>query len=183
MHKKNKPLPKPQGTPFGRQKHFEESEENVPLLADRMAAAMAEGRLEEFLKKEMPDNEHARALASMLLSMTGMMPSKGVSASPSESKEKTSGIQPSEDVINAARSGNIEGLMELLAGEHQKKTGAPAPESKDKTAAPVSEQPVIDKSIIDQLIKISSDNGVSLDWIILRALKLYAEGYQKTGRL
>ena len=73
MSEKEKPLPRPPKTPFGRNR-FEQREEDAPLMADRMAAAMAEGKLEEFMKEEMPDNDYARALASMMMGMTGMMP-------------------------------------------------------------------------------------------------------------
>ena len=74
MSPNEKPLPKPPSTPFGRKRAGEQREEQEPLTADRMAAAMAEGKIEEFLKKEMPDNEHARKLANMMMGMSGMMP-------------------------------------------------------------------------------------------------------------
>jgi hypothetical protein len=50
----------------------------------------------------------------------------------------------------------------------------------EEVAAP---HPAIDKDVIDALIQIASDNSVTLDWIILRAIKLYVQEYQKTGRL
>jgi hypothetical protein len=71
---KEKPLPKPRKAAFGRKKQFGQEEGQDALLADRLAAAMAEGKLEEFLKQEMPDNEYARSLATMMMGMTGMMP-------------------------------------------------------------------------------------------------------------
>ena len=73
MSKQEKLLPKPPNTPFGRKRHFEEDESKDPLIADEMVQAMAEGKLEEFLKKELPDNEYARKLAEMMMGMTGML--------------------------------------------------------------------------------------------------------------
>jgi len=33
------------------------------------------------------------------------------------------------------------------------------------------------------LLQIAEDNSVSVDWLILRAIKVYVQEYQKTGRL
>ncbi len=44
-------------------------------------------------------------------------------------------------------------------------------------------QPMIDKELIDALIKIAGENSVTLDWMILRAIRLYVQDYEKTGRL
>jgi len=198
MSKKEKPLPKPPNTVFGRKKQFEQPEEQGALLADRMAAAMAEGKLEEFLKQEMPDNEYARNLATMMMGMTGMMPS-GDAPTPSrahESKEQpqsseiaASGQTPSaeevpEEVKQAIQSGDVKGLMDVLRREHQKRmpgeeTGPP----EEAAVSPRVDQPTIDKELIDALIQIAKDNSVTMDWIILRAIKVYVEEYRKTGKL
>ena len=45
------------------------------------------------------------------------------------------------------------------------------------------QQPAIDKEMIDALVQIASENSVTVDWIILRAIKLYVQEYQKTGKL
>lgn len=74
MSKKDKPLPEPETTPFGKRKRFSESEGETPLLADQMIKAAAEGRLEEFLKEEFPGNEYARKLAMLMLELTGVLP-------------------------------------------------------------------------------------------------------------
>lgn len=197
MSNKEKPLPKPPGTPFGRKKRFEHEEEQASLIADRMAAAAAEGKLEEFLEKEMPDSEQARTLAKMMLGMTGMMPAGGEQPS-QQAHEKTeqpvtpesgapeqtpsSGELP-EDVVRAIQGGDVKGLMDLLRREHQKR--APGAEAGPGEEAPTAhaDQPAIDKDIIDALIRIASDNSVTLDWIILRAIKVYVEEYRKTGKL
>ena len=57
-----------------------------------MAAAAAEGKLEDFLKQEMPDNEYARNLANMMMGMTGMMSGSmpGMSMNPVPEKGKSS---------------------------------------------------------------------------------------------
>jgi len=41
----------------------------------------------------------------------------------------------------------------------------------------------IEKEVLDELIKIASANSVTLDWLIMRALKVYMQEYQKTGKL
>lgn len=198
MSKKEKPLPKPPHTAFGRKKQFGQEEEQGGLLADRMAAAMAEGKLEEFLKQEMPDNEYARNLATMMMGMTGMMPPGGAPASPHmpenreqpKSSENAASGQTSsaeeipEDVKNAIHGGDVRGLMDLLRREHQKRMPGIETISEDDTAvAPPADQPMIDKELIDALIQIAKDNSVTRDWIILRAIKVYVEEYRKTGKL
>jgi hypothetical protein len=196
MSNKEKPLPKPPGTAFGRKKRFEQEEEQASLLADRMAAAAAGGKLEEFLEKEMPDSEQARTLARMMLGLSGMMPSgeqpstqshekteQPSSASGAAERTPSTGEMP-EDVVRAIQGGDVKGLMDLLRREHQKRTpGAEADSGEETLAARPADQPAIDKDIIDALIRIALDNSVSLDWIILRAIKLYVEEYRKTGKL
>ncbi len=203
MSNKDKPLPKPPTKAFGRKNRFEEGEEQSSLLADRMAQAAAEGKLDEFLKKEMPDNEYARNLASMMMGMTGMMPGVGPGMNPPEAK--TGGQHPEpeaeasaevpevpEDVRQAIMGGDLDSLMGLLRREHQKRNpDSPLlkPEDEPEAAAPAQEpasaaQPsAIDKEIIDALVQISANNSVTLDWIILRAIKVYVQEYQKTGKL
>lgn len=176
MSEKEKPLPKPPTTPFGRKRRFEEKEEDVPLMADQMAAAMAEGRLEEFLQQELPDNEYARALARMMMGMTGMLSSEDI---PSAS---TPISQPPEDVLKAAETGNMKGLIELLEREHKKRmseASAPEEEQIDRSTDLTS----IEKVTIEELMKIASENNLAIDWLVLRALRLYIDEYQKTGRL
>jgi hypothetical protein len=198
MSNKEKPLPKPPNRAFGRKKQFGQEEEQGALLADRMAAAMAEGKLDEFLKQEMPDNEYARNLATMMMGMTGMLPA-GVGQPSSLQREKTeepssakSGTREQmspadeipEDVKKAIQGGDVQGLMDMLRREHQKRMPGAETGPEEEAAAPHSpDQPAIDKAIIDALIRIAADNGVTLDWIILRAIKVYVEEYRKTGKL
>ncbi len=197
MSEKEKPLPRPPTSAFGRKRRFEENEGDVPLMADRIAAAMAEGKLEEFMKEEMPDNDYARTLATMMMGMTGMMP--GAFPSPSgkeaeEHSEKTeevklpeetpSPVQPPEDVINAVHAGDVKGVMEILAREHKKTNpeseSIPTEEKKTDDTPGLND---IEKETLNQIIKIASENNVSMDWTVLRALSLYIREYQKTGRL
>jgi hypothetical protein len=194
---KEKPLPKPPTTAFGRKKQSEQ-EDQTTLMADRMAAAMAEGKLEEFLQQEMPDNEYARNLATMMMGMTGMMPAGGtaVSSHTPENREQllssensTSGQTPSAegipgDIKKAIQGGDVRELMDLLRREHQKRRpGAETNPADEVSASQPVDQPTIDKELIDALIRIATDNSVTLDWIMLRAIKLYVQEYQKTGRL
>ncbi len=197
MSKKEKHLPTPPNRPFGRAKKSEHPEEQGALLADRMAAAMAEGKLEEFLKQEMPDNEYARNLATMMMGMTGMMPSGGAPASPHtpENKERPlpsenaapgqtfSAEEVPEEIRKAIQGGDVRGLMDLLRQEHQKRMPDSEMKTAEEAAAPSLDQPTIDKELIDALIQIAKDNSVTMDWIILRAIKVYVEEYRKTGKL
>ncbi len=199
MSNKEKPLPKPRNAAFARKKQFGQEEGQDALLADRLAAAMAEGKLEEFLKQEMPDNEYARSLATMMMGMTGMMPPADALAAhapeirpqPLPSENAVSGQTPSaeevpEEVKKAIQGGDVRGLMDLLRREHQKRM--PDSETKRKPAAEAAvsqpvDQPAIDKEFIDALIQIAKDNSITLDWIILRAIRVYVEEYRKTGKL
>lgn len=184
MPNKEKPLPKPPSRAFGSRS----PEQEGPLLSDRMAAAIAEGRLEEFLKEELPDNEQARSLAMMMLGMTGMLdPGSVRQPQPRQEKAEKPMLDASGmpgDLVQAVQGGNMKGLMDLLRREHQKRTGEePAPPEEKVPSPQPADQPVIDKSSIDALIKIASENSVSMDWLILRAIKVYVEEYQKTGKL
>lgn len=186
MSDKERPLPRPSSKPFGARNNFEHQEEPSSLLADRMSQAAAEGKLDEFLKKEMPDNEHARNLASMMMGMTGMIP--GV-----QTRDERQPVQPEatavqaeipEDVQKAIRDGDLQGLMGMLRREYQKRNPDTAAGPREETeAAPAGHQPAIDRETIDALVSIASENGLSLDWMILRAIKVYVQEYQKTGKL
>jgi hypothetical protein len=197
MSKKERPLPKPQKTPFGRKRRFEGDEKQDTLMADRMAMAMAEGKLDDFLEREMPDSEHAKKLAEMMMGMSGMMPAGHMpekpapikKASPDKNKAPTpedlpSAAEPPEGVVDAVKGADVKGLMDLLKKEHTKRQGGKAePVKKKKDAAPAKNQVSIEKEVIEQLIKISADNSLGLDWIVFRALKRYVEEYRKTGNL
>jgi predicted amidohydrolase YtcJ len=200
MSQNEKPLPKPPSTPFTRKRTGEQGEERESLTADRMAAAMAEGKLDEFLKQEMPDNEAARKMATMMMGMTGMMsmggppmaPTAPAQAQPSHSAEMNAADQISppgevpEDVRKAIESGDVQGLKDLLRREYLKRTPGATFDNSDEAAAPppqASGMPVIDKELIDAMIQIAKDNSVTMDWMILRAIKVYVEEYRKTGKL
>ena len=204
MSEHEKPLPTPPNTPFGRKRRFEEPEDKEPLMADRMAMAMAEGKLEEFMQKAMPENEHARSLAMMMMGMTGMMPPvsppigehpggpSGIDAPPS-SGEPASYEPPPEDVVRAAQAGDANALMGLLQREHAKRMrergdepveGKPA-EGETTKSDPSQPEGISneEKDVLDALLRIASDNKLELDWLIARALKLYVQEYGKTGKL
>jgi hypothetical protein len=197
MSQNEKPLPKPPSTPFGRKRAGEQREEQEPLTADRMAAAMAEGKMEEFLKKEIPDNEHARKLANMMMGMSGMMPAgAGFSLDQPAVAAREGDAQPSSqqevpaEVVKLVQDGDVKGLMDILRQEHLKRSPEAAVSGTMETvSAPetMSSQPggmpTIDKELIDAMIQIAKDNSVTVDWIILRAIKVYVEEYRKTGKL
>lgn len=204
MSEKEKPLPKPPAAPFGRKKRFGEDESGEPLMVDRIAMAMAEGKLDEFIGKEMPEGDHARALTMMMMGMTGMMPPGNAPAAPREEKgkakpseeaggaaaehEQTQGIQPPEDIVMAIHAADVDGLKGLLEREYRKLNPDAAqqkPEEQARTER--SDVPAggsaQEKELIDQLLKMAEENSVSLDWLILRALRLYIREYRKNGRL
>jgi hypothetical protein len=203
MSDSERPLPKPPNTAFGRKNKFADQEEQGSLLADRMAAAAAEGKLDEFLKQELPDNEYARNLASMMMGMTGMMPSMKTPASQPQSEEERQSQETvpaksenqntdvPDDIRAAIMGGDIQGMMNLLRREHEKRHPESAvPEEQSEALSPQQHQapvpgpmPTIDKEIIDTLVKIALENNVTLDWIILRAIKVYVQEYQRTGKL
>ncbi len=197
MSEKEKPLPKPPSTPFGRKRRYEEGDEKVPLMADQLAEAMAAGRLEEFFEREMPESEYARTLATMMLGMTGMLPPEGSPPVPEKKREKnteasgekdssqemSATVQPPEDMVTAILTGDVKGLMGLLEREHKKRIPDREPNIAEKRISHTDGRPTIDKAVIDRLIKIASENNLTLDWIILRALKVYVEEHEKTGRL
>jgi hypothetical protein len=191
MADKEKPLPKPPASPFGRKGRPEQGQESGPLMADRIATAAAEGKLEEFVKSEIPDSEHARKLVSMMMGMTGFapveMPKSVGDERPSEGPEPAdaSSAMPPEDVLNAVRGGDVQGLIGLLKRERGKRS--PESEGVEDPQGAGEGQTVgkasLEKEAVDVLISIASENDVSPDWIIMRALRLYIREYQKTGRL
>jgi hypothetical protein len=190
MADQEKPLPKPPTQAFGRQKPSKE-QGGQDLLADQMAVAAAEGRLDEFLKENMPDSEHGQALAKMMMGMTGMMPMESMTAPTppaqrSPDRESPAAAVP-EDVFKAVHGGDVKGLVDLLKKEHQKRSpGAQIEEAIPAAAPPAmvpTGGPAIDKELIDALVRIAADNSVTLDWLILRAVKVYVEEYLKTGKL
>lgn len=199
MPEKDRPLPEPPERPFGRKKG-PGGEGETGLMADRLASAIAEGRLEEFLTAEIPDNDYARQLVSMMMGMTGMLPAETVRSSHEDKKERVrAGDMPQAEeagpaevpgpVKDAVVSGDVAGLMDMLKKEHEKRAG-PAGRSgsggvdRDAAAPARSEPaPAIEKGVVDGLIGIADENDVGLDWIILRALKLYVRDYRDRGRL
>ncbi len=200
MTKKENPLPKPPNSAFGRKNRFEQQDEQSALLADRLAGAMAEGKLDEFIKQEMPDNEYARNLTNMMMGMTGMLPMGGAPTDPTpqERQPRPSETLPGDvappevkastevlDEVRKAIEGNdVKSLMHLLQQEHSKRSsGSESGPAEEAIAAPSPPQPAIDKDHVDTLLQIAKDNGVSVDWLILRAIKVYVQEYQKTGRL
>lgn len=185
MSDSEKPLPRPPKTPFGRKKTLEE-EERRPLMADDMAMAAAEGRLEEYLKAELPDDNNARRLAMMMMGMTGMMPQAAKAGTaprkePSGTHEETA--LPPDDLLGAASSGDVANLVELLRREHLKRTGEDAAPAAPPAPGPLQGLADEEKGLLDEMMRLAKDQNLSPDWIISRALRLYLDEYKKTGRL
>ena len=197
MSKKERDLPKPGKTPFSRKRRAEEGQDDL-LMADQMAMAAAEGKLNEYLEQEIPEGEYAKKLAMMMMGMTGILPNEGglpvdegALRSPSDAAETGQGqggeaapVVP-EDVVNAVKAGDVEKLKELLSREKQRRdpdseavSGEPL-----KAGQPQPSPSMIEKDMLDSMIKVAFDNKVSVDWLMARAMKLYLEEYQKTGRL
>jgi hypothetical protein len=190
MSDKEKSLPKPPSSAFGRKRRPEENADDVPLMADRIALAAAEGRLEEFIKTEIPEGEHAKKLVSMMMGMTGMAQGEALKASSGEepcpiAEADTPCAQPPEDVLKAVHSGDVQALMGLL--ERERRMRFPDERAgegiSDAAGQPAAEKGSIEKTTIDFLIKIAEDNDLGLEWVVMRALRVYVEEYRKTGRL
>jgi hypothetical protein len=205
----DRPLPTPPRSRFGRDTQ-EEACPTSGMISDRMALAAAEGRLEEFLQHEIPQGDHARNLAMMMMGMSGMMPTEIPAGLPQAvsthnpaptASDAQSAISPEvpPEVLAAIQQGDVANLMGILRAEHAKRNGLGAEEggslqspsspsdisSSVPSAAPPSAEgrAGIDAAIIDELIRISAGNDVTVDWLMLRAVKLYVEEYRKTGRL
>ena len=210
MSKDDRPLPTPPRSRFGKPVPGE-GEPATDLTADRMAQAAAEGRLGEFLQQEIPEGEHARNLAMMMMGMSGMLPMgaiDGMGGGPAAPvtlpphqapapEVDTPAVEPAAElppgVIAAVRDGDVASLAALLQAEHAKRSGrefpgpdAPATSPAPPAAAPqgaTAGRPGIDAAIVEELIRIGAENDVSVDWLMLRAVKLYVEEHRKTGRL
>ena len=200
MTENDRPLPTPPRSRFGRDSR-EDAGPASSMISDRMALAAAEGRLEEFLQHEIPEGDHARNLAMMMMGMSGMMPMEipaelpqAVSTHspppPASDAQTANSPEVPPEVLAAIQQGNVASLMGILHAEHAKRAapGAAAEEAPQAPAAPSAERPAagpagIDAAIIDELIRVSADNDVTVDWLMLRAVKLYVEEYRKTGRL
>ncbi len=187
-----KPLPRPPRTPFGGPRGAGDAPEE-PLMADRLAAAQAQGRLEEFLARELPDSPRARDLAAMMLGMTGMAPGAAPAAPPPPGPtspapgEAAAGEVPPE-VVAAVGSGDVAGLMDALRREHARRRGeaGEAAETVPPPPAPGPEGPPLpafDRETVEAMLRIAAENGVTPDWVVHRAIKLYVEEHRKTGRL
>jgi hypothetical protein len=183
------------------------------MISDRMALAAAEGRLEEFLQHEIPGGDAARNLALMMMGMSGMLPmeipaeppqaiSTHSPAPPGSDAQDAVAAEVPPEVLAAIQQGDVANLMGILRAEHAKRSGldaasdeapqAPATSSAARPTVPSPLPPAstsvagpagIDAAIIDELIRISADNDVTVDWLMLRAVKLYVEEYRKSGRL
>ncbi len=197
MSKKERDLPNPGKTPFSRKRPQNEGQDDL-LMADKMAMAAAEGKLNEYLEQEIPEGEYAKKLAMMMMGMTGILPNEGglpvdeeAAHTPAEAtetgqaQEGEAAASVPEDVVKAVQSGDVEKLKELLAREKQRRTPGPVEESMEApNPEPCQPAPsMIEKDMLDLMIKVAFDNKVSVDWLMARALKLYLEEYQKTGRL
>ncbi len=188
MSERERPLPEPSKPAFGRKGRHEESE-GQRLMADELALAAAEGRLDDFMSKEVPDNDYARELVSMMMGMTGMAPAGNpgdIEAGPVSSESKEEETNPSDappEVVAAVRGGDVQQLMGLLQKEYLKRFCGEEQDMTAETRTDKNMKPTIERDVIEALVKIASDNDVSLDWLTLRALKLYVQEYQKTGRL
>jgi hypothetical protein len=183
MSESEKPLPQPQNPAFGRRSRFQEKEP-PSLIADDIVRAAADGRLEKLFGTEIPDTDEARALVSMMMGMSGMS-----SFAAAEGADEKVSPKPPGDILRAVEGGDVAGLMELLQKEHQRRSG----NAEQPAASEISDpeggrtdppgKPTVEKEVIDGLLRIASDNQVTLDWVILRALKVYVRGYRETGLL
>ena len=193
MTKRERELPKPGKTPFSRKRPEKEGQNDL-LMADHMAMAAAEGKLNEYLQQEIPEGEYAKKLAMMMMGMTGILPNEGglpvdgeALCCPSEGQAQGGEAAPAvpEDVANAVKTGDVEKLKELLAREKQRRDpdSVEAGEEAPNPEQCLSSESMIEKDMLDTLMKVAFENKLSIDWLMARALKLYLEQYKKTGLL
>jgi hypothetical protein len=192
MSKREKDLPQPKKSPSGRKRN-EGEEQNDLLMADKMALAAAEGKLEEYLNQELPEGEYAKKLAIMMMNMTGTaLPQQGETPEPlkeaaesAETEEAEGAKAVPEDVVKAVKAADVELLKGLLVREARKRDPHSGEEQKEDESVPQAKESGtgLEKGTLDDLISVASENNISLDWLIARALKLYLKDYKKTGRL
>ncbi len=189
MADKEKPLPRPPRSGFGPKDRLEPNAHSTPLSADKMTGAMAEGKFEEYLAEKFQDNEQAKELARMMMGLSGMGGLAG-SVAASQEREAASAVPP--EIADAAASGDLKGLVDLLASEQQRRSGESEPmadspadgnPSKSENSAPPDDEAYLDRATLDQLIRIASENNVTVDWVMARAVKLYVRDYKLTGRI
>ncbi len=214
MSRKEKRLPSP---PSPGSRFREEDRAAAPLMADQMAMAAAAGKIEQFMAESLPDSEHARKLAEMMMGMTGMMPPGRTGSSPAAGEDRPQHqtqhqplnqaspaaeaeqapeppVTPPNGVCEAARNADVKGLMNLLRQEHSKRSGEGAagadtdafsqpPPLQQQVPPPQLPPASIEKILIDRVMAIAFEHDLTPDWVVMRALKLYVEGYEKTGRL
>lgn len=175
---KERGLPRP---PKKRKPFRKTPEPETPLLSEEMEIASAQGRLDEFLKERIPDNEYAQALARMAAGMSGL----DIPSSPVDEEKMLKELQKEnmpdmpEAILGAAQSGDLKGLMEALAAEHEKRTGRKI----ETSPADNSTESSMETEILDSVIKIAAQNNLTIDWLVTRALKLYVEEHKRTGKL
>lgn len=193
MSHEEKPLPRPPSTPFGRRRA---EAEGGPLLADRIAEAMAEGRLEEFVGRELPDSPYARELATMMMGMTGILPpggagrgSAGAPAPDSAGAGDPAAPPPRAaevpaEVLAAAQSGDVGALMDALRREHGRRApGTEAGPPQAPPPAPPAVAAAIERETLDGLVRIAEENGVTPEWVLFRAIRRYVEEHRRSGAL
>ncbi len=195
MSKKRGELPTPPKGPFSRGRGPGRAGDSAGT-ADRMAMAMAEGKIEEFIKDNFGATPYAENLAMMMLGASGMLPAGSEAMGPAKAAKgskddhpgsKTKGPPPEvpADVLEAAQAGDVERLKGLLSeqmGVDVKKERKPGKKAKP-SGEEAPREAVFEKPVMDTLVKIASENDVSVDWVIARALKLYARDYLATGRI
>lgn len=188
MPGKKRALPEPPGRKGGGR--------TVPggegLIFDELQMAMAGGekKLEEFMKENLPEGKYARKLTELMMGMSGMAPLENPSRAP--------GREMPEEMLHAARSGDVRELSKLLASEREtksapakevkksgkgKKPAAATPKGGEALQTEAGGQSLMEKELVDSLYEISVDMGLPMDWLIQRALKLYIRKYRETGQL
>lgn len=190
MPRKEHALPEP---PRDKKRVRESSgKEKDGLIFDKLQEAMAGGRLEKFIRENIPGGEYARRLTGLMMGMSGMPPRHGAEEKKGADKSKNKMEELPADVLHAVREGNAEKLQGLLEREQERRSGLGRGKKKEEAAgdamagqanAVQSPDSLIEKEVIDNLMEIGVDNGLSMDWLILRALKLYIRKYMETGQL
>ena len=130
---------------------------------------------QEFVRPVYKKLTNARKLADVMMHASGMAPTARPGPPPEKPRKEKGGAR-GKKAAGAARPSaakDAETLASLLGGTRNEEAEGTGP----------GVEAFLDKDVIDALMKIAEENRVSLEWLLARALRLYARDYVTTGRI
>ena len=207
MSESDRPLPTPPRSRFGR----DSQEEPAPPGHDfRPDGPRCRGRAPRGIPAARnPRGRSRRNLAMMMMGMSGMMPMempaglprhpptarhlrRPVRTPPSPRTSRPRCLRPSSRETwptswgSSAPSTRNDPALPTPVDERRRLRGLSAAAAGlrvQQRCPPPGGPGRHDAAIIEELIRISADNDVTVEWLMFRAVKLYVEEYRKTGRL